>query len=381
MQRFPAVLIGGPPDCGKSVLTYNLSQALRERGVQHYALRAAPDGEGDWSNEAQQRLVRTILAPREWTRDFVEHVCQSLARRHLPLLVDAGGRPQPWQEAIFDHCTHAIILTRNETDRATWRKRVERHNLRLLADLHSELHGDSEVAATSPHLAGTISGLERGQSSGGPTLAALVERLARLFDDDPVELRRSHLALAPVETPVDLDRLAGVFNMPHTGEKVTWQPGHLPRLLDYLPQGKPLGLYGRGPNWLYAAVALRVTPADFFQYDVRLGWVKPPQLQPGPLPTDSPLEFQQQPQDNAICLTCKIKGTHLDYDDTPGLSIPVPPAAQGLILSGQIPHWLLTALAVAYREAPLLAVFQPMVGQVVVHSRLPAAAVGDLLTG
>jgi hypothetical protein len=99
-------------------------------------------------------------------------------------------------------------LTRNETDRATWLKRVEQHNLRLLADLHSELHGDSEVTATSPHLAGTISGLERGQSIGGPTLTALVERLAPLFDDDPVELRRSHLALAPVETPVDLDRLA-----------------------------------------------------------------------------------------------------------------------------------------------------------------------------
>jgi hypothetical protein len=63
MQRFPAVMIGGPPDCGKSVLMYNLFRTLRERGVQHYALRAAPDGEGDWSNEAQQKLVRTILAP------------------------------------------------------------------------------------------------------------------------------------------------------------------------------------------------------------------------------------------------------------------------------------------------------------------------------
>ena len=63
MELFPAVLIGGPPNSGKSVLTYNLTQALRERGIQHYVVRAAPDGEGDWVSEADRSLVRTILVP------------------------------------------------------------------------------------------------------------------------------------------------------------------------------------------------------------------------------------------------------------------------------------------------------------------------------
>jgi CRISPR-associated protein Csx3 len=100
-QRFPAVMISGPPDSGKSVLTYNLSQALRQQGVQHYVLRATPDGEGDWTHEADQGLIRTILVPQKWTPDFVEYVCQSLEQRHLPLVVDVGGRPAPWQEIIF----------------------------------------------------------------------------------------------------------------------------------------------------------------------------------------------------------------------------------------------------------------------------------------
>ncbi len=379
MQRFPAVIIGGPPDCGKSVLTYNLSQALRERGVPHYALRAAPDGEGDWSSEAQQELVRTILAPRKWTRDFVEHVCQGLARRHLPLIVDAGGRPQPWQEAIFSHCTHAILLTPDEASQASWQALAARHNLLLLADLRSELHGLSTITATSPILAGTISGLERGSTIDSPPFEALVERIARLFDYDPLQLRRSHLISAPVETPVDLNRLAHSLDVPFDGQKAIWQPNHLPDLLDYLPRAKPLGLYGRGPNWLYAAVALHTYPASFYQFDIRLGWIKPPELSPGLPISDAPLQFRQRQQANVVNLTCTIVSTHLDYDDTPGLAIPLFSPDQGLVLDGKIPHWLLTALAIAYREAPFLAVYQPQAGKVVVKSRLPEFAPGDLL--
>ena len=44
MELFPAVMIGGPPHSGKSVLAYSLTQALRARGVAHYVLRAYPDG-------------------------------------------------------------------------------------------------------------------------------------------------------------------------------------------------------------------------------------------------------------------------------------------------------------------------------------------------
>jgi CRISPR-associated protein Csx3 len=251
MQFFPAVIIGGPPDVGKSVLTYNLTHRLRERGVQHYVLRAAPDGEGDWTSEADQTLVRTILVPKTWTPAFVEHVCGDLARRHLPLIVDAGGRPTDWQEAIFDHCTHAVLLTPHEAARAFWLNLVTQHNLLLLADLRSDFHGVDRVTARQPILTGVLAGLERGRPVGGPTFEALVERLARLFAYDARELRRSHLTSAPVETVVDLDRLAHSLGVPFTAEKATWAPGHLPQTLDYLPQARPLGLYGRGRPWGY----------------------------------------------------------------------------------------------------------------------------------
>lgn len=388
MQLFPAVVIGGPPDSGKSVLTYGLTQTLRERGVQHYVLRAAPDGEGDWASEADQTLVRTILVPKAWTQAFVEHVCQDLARRHLPLIVDAGGRPTAWQEAIFDHCTHAVLLTPTATDRACWLDLVTRHNLLLLADLRSELDGIDRVTATQPPLTGVIAGLERGRRAGGPTFDALVERLARLFAYDADGLRRSHLASAPVETVVDLDRLARSHGVPFTAEKATWQPGHLPQVLDYLPQARPLGLYGRGPNWLYAALALHAHPAPLHQFDVRLGWVAPPALVIDPPSTGQapstqpkPLNVRTLDRPTHARLELALPHEYVDYRQADGLTLPPPPPGKGLVLSGKLPLWLWTALALAYRHAPWIAVFQPQLEDqaVVIASQDSSRPIGGLL--
>jgi CRISPR-associated protein Csx3 len=379
MQLYPAVIIGGPPNSGKSVLTYNLSQRLRQQGILHYVLRANPDGEGDWANEADQALVRHILAPRRWSQPFVEHICRSLDQRHLPLLVDIGGRPQTWQEVIFDHCTHIVLLTPDAASQADWQARAGRHNLRLLADLRSELHGLNSVSSTNPILTGVLAGLAWGQTVGGPTFEALVERAAHLLRYDPDQLRRSHLTSAPVELTVDLDRLARSLDTPHEGEQALWRPDQLPGLLEYLPAGKPMGLYGRAPNWLYAAVALHAQPAPFYQFDVRLGWVAPPELVLGQPAPDTVLQCRPESLANRVELTFTMSATHLDYDEVRRLTVPVPPPNKALVLSGKIPLWLITALVIAYQDAPLLAVYQPQVGRVVVRSRLADIAPGDLL--
>ena len=47
MNSLPAILIGGPPHAGKSVLFYSLTHALRERHIPHHAIRACLDGEGE----------------------------------------------------------------------------------------------------------------------------------------------------------------------------------------------------------------------------------------------------------------------------------------------------------------------------------------------
>src|SRR2546423_15686315 len=101
VNLLPAILIGGPPHAGKSVLTYSISQALRKRNVDHYVIRACPDGEGDWSQEIDQRAVSRLRFKGDWTPDFVKRICRDLERRHFPLIVDIGGWPGQSDMVLF----------------------------------------------------------------------------------------------------------------------------------------------------------------------------------------------------------------------------------------------------------------------------------------
>ena len=378
MTLFPAVLIGGPPHSGKSVLAYSLTQALRRQEISHYLLRAYPDGEGDWSNEAGPQTVRAIRIKGEGTPRWIDRICRDIDRRLLPLIVDVGGRPTSWQEAVFDGCTHAILLTPGEASRRRWQKMMARHGVPLLADLHSTLEGEGCVDVGRAVLRGTLIGLHRGTTARGPAFEALVDRLAALFDRSPAELRRAHLEGAPVETVVDLDRLKRTLGI--GGGPNAWQPEGLTRVLDYLPQGVPLGLYGRGPNWLYAALALLAHPAELFQFDVRLGWVSPVPLKLEQPPAGSPLQVAIRTAAGHTRLEFTLRRAYLDYLEAEGLCVPPVPPEQGVVLSGKLPFWLLTGLALAYRRARWLAVYQPQVGgSVVVHSPTGAPAIGRVL--
>ncbi len=373
MELFPAVLIGGPPHSGKSVLSYSLTQALRAMKIQHYVLRAYPDGEGDWSNETDQSTVRAIRVKGEGTKMWVAQICRDIANRQLPLIVDVGGRPAAWQEEIFNFCTHAVLLTPDEDSQKVWQGYAQRYGLLTIANLRSELQGKNKVDEEQPVLRGVISGLERGQTAQGVTFKALLRRLAALFSYAQEELRRWHLSAAPVETVLDLPRLAETL----TGGRI-WQPQDLPLLLDYLPAQSPLALYNRAPNWVYAALALHAFPAPLYQFDPRLGWVKTPPLKIGPAATDALWKAQRSPINGGYCFEFSITRSYLDYSEAAGLLAPPLPPGKGLLISGKLPMWLWTALARIYQPAPWLAIYQPQVGAVVVSSSTPGIEVGNV---
>ncbi len=371
----PAVAIGGPPHSGKSVLAYSLTQTLREMEVPHYLLRAyPPDYEGDWFHEGDQELVRHLRIKGSATDDWVASLRRDVARRHLPLLVDMGGLPTPEQESILDCCTHGVLLTPTETAREEWAERFARHGLVLLADLRSDLHGENRLERTEPVLEGTLKGLERGSRADGPAFEALVARLADLFRAASHGLRRRHLESAPIELVVDLDRLARSLGR----DPIRWQPEELPTVLDHLPPGEPLALYGRGPNWLYAATAAHTLPAPFWLFDARLGWVEAPAIRCGPSPALNSLVLLEVSALDAWMLSFFLPSAYLDITDADRLAVP-PPLKRGTILSGKLPLWLWAALARSL-EAPWVAVTQPQLpGAVVVRSPGGQPAVGTVI--
>ena len=329
MELFPAVLIGGPPHSGKSVLSYSLTQALRAIKVQHYLLRAYPDGEGDWSNEANQKTVRAIRIKGEGTKKWVAQICRDIANRQLPLIVDVGGKPTAWQEEIFNHCTHAILLTPDEDSQRLWQGYAQRYGLLSVAELRSELQGEDRVDEEQPVLRGVISGLERGQVARGASFEALLRRLAALFAYNQAELKSWHLSAAPAETVLDLPRLAETL----TGGRI-WQPQDLPRLPDYLPAQSSLALYERAPNWVYAALALHSFPAPLYQFDPRLGWVKPPSLKIGTQTADALWLVKRSAIQGGYFFDFNIKENYLDYSEAEGLLAPPLTPGKGLLIKG-----------------------------------------------
>lgn len=377
MITLPAIAIGGPPHSGKSVLTYSLTQLLRDQRIEHYVLRACPDGEGDWSNEATPQTVQAIRQKGQFTPTFIAQVCAALQKRHLPLLVDVGGRPSQADEAIFRQCTHLIIVSATGEGLTAWRAFAERMGLPIIAELESALVGEDAVTATYPLLRGRVVGLERGKRVTGRLLTHVAGVVSALFAVKPGELRQRHLAMAPVELAVDLERVALTLQLMQGGQ---WRPAEIPAVLAYLPAQTPLALYGRGTNWLYTALALYCWPADFYQYDARLGWVKPASLRPQAHPQPSSLlRCTAKVTATYTRVTVQIPDTYLDYDAIQGCAIPAVPLDRGVILDGKLPLWLFTGLAQAYGAAPWLAVYQPQLGDVVVGSRQAGVQVGELV--
>ncbi|RIK40867.1 MAG: hypothetical protein DCC55_13755 [Chloroflexi bacterium] len=366
MNQFPAIAIGGPPHSGKSVLTYSLTQILRTQQVEHYVLRACPDGEGDWSQETPPETVRLLRNKGQFTDTFVDNVCRALQQRHLPLLVDMGGRPTPEQEIVFDYCTHAILLAPDEAGLSQWQALAQRHKLPVLAELQSTLTESEVIYEEYPILRGRIAGLERYQQAQGALIDLLAWNIRTLFSLNQQELRTEHLRAAPAELTVELDRLARTLGI---ASGSVWQPAELPAVLDYLPAGEPLAIYGRGPNWLYAALAAHAHPATFHQFDARLGWVTPAHLTIAAAGEPSPVQIQLVEHAYHTLLQARILDTYLDYSEAISLATPPISANHGFIIHGKLPHWLVTGFVRAYSAAPWLAIYQPpLQGAIVVAS-------------
>ncbi len=353
MNPFPAIVIGGPPHSGKSVLTYLLTRQLRQERVAHYVLRACPDGEGDWSQEAPPDTVRLLRQKGAFSETFVDRVCRDLARRHLPLIVDVGGKPTLDQERILDQCTHAVLISATAEGLDEWRDRVERHGLAIIAEVRSVLDGTDRIDARVPVLRGQIAGLERFNATAGPVALELAQRLQQLLAYPETELKSYHFSHAPTDLVIDLEQLgdrAGVANH-------SWTPEHLPRALDEIPAA-PISIYGRGPNWLYAALALHAGPHAVYLFDPRLGWVKPSSLSCAPSAESSVISWKIAVHHHYTWIDLSPIPSYLDYDEVNGTLLPTLDPQRGVVISGKIPLWLTAGVALACRHHPWIAVVQ-----------------------
>jgi CRISPR-associated protein Csx3 len=388
---FPAILLAGSPNCGKSVLAFLLTHHLRQLGIAHYLLRSAPDGEGDWYLAGQPDVVKTLRAvhKRSYSSQFIAHMHNAIMARPLPLLVDIGGRPQGDQVNLIKACTHSILLYRSEDERLKWRTMLNEARLTPIAELRSTLNEQEIAAERQPYLRGAISGLQRDPEmrKTGLVFGILLELVAGICSYDTASLEQIHLKHAPF-TVVNERELAKSLSIPMEGEKTIWSPGHLARLSSLIPVSKSLAIYGRGPVWLASALAALTLPESFVIFDARYGWLPPPPLrflESASLLANTEgaadVKINVLPfQDQDAWVEIEIPGGTLEPYEI-SLSLEPPQTQGGLVLSGKIPRWLFAAIV--HRLAPKhawLAVDDPRLSQaIIVHSNTPSHRVGDTL--
>jgi len=362
-EALPAVFLLGPPHSGKSVLAYSLSQALRRKGVLHYLLRAAPDGEGDWFAEGPRHLVRTLRIKHHYTPEFVELMAQHIRQRRVPLLVDAGGRPTREQiAAIFSQATHGILLLPEGGNRLPWEDILSIYRVPLVADLTSRLQGASRLfsAAGETPLRGVLTGLERGQMARGEVFEALVVRVSSLFALQQDDLRVHHHRSAPggavlVDADAWLQRIRpGAWQ---------WHPDDLEPLRRGLPREVPLAFYGRAPVWVMALAAVVSLPAPFYLFDVRYGWVEASRLRAG-VGESAWLRLEaKQDRKGWTRVLVQLRAGEIPYAAVLPWPLPLP-STEGVILDGKMPFWLLAGVARFYAaHGKRVAVFQARLGR------------------
>ncbi|MFL5625005.1 MAG: CRISPR-associated protein Csx3 [Ktedonobacteraceae bacterium] len=384
VNLLPAVLIGGPPHAGKSVLFYALTHALRERGIRHHAIRACPDGEGNWSQESDADTVSKIRLPLKeaWPESFIKRICLDLEHRCLPFLIDIGGRPNDSQLDILRQCTHSVLLLRADKPDYTelWQRLVTESDLLPLAQIYSQVKGESMIASQSPILEGTLVGLERNITTppAGPLFPVLVDRIATLFNSYSLkDLERVFFEQAPTELLVDLYSSLQTL----VPSATRWEPDMLRSFLASLPAHTPMSVYGAGPLWLYAAMAAYSEQEEFYQFDPRIGWIRPIPLSISTAQLPEVL-VQRQIYGDVAMLSINIVPKHLDYFQPEALPFPAVPAEAGLIIDGVIPAWLITALVRLYKEAGVawIACYYPPSKQaIVVYSSVETQKLGDLV--
>lgn len=362
----PAILFAGPPHSGKSVLAYLLSQHLRAAGVPHILLRAAPDGEGDWSYESPEEVRVRQRQKGDYTAKLIEDLLAAIQARSLPMLVDIGGRPRDTQFQLFDACTHVIHLWREQTDRQEWEIWLEARSLIPIASLHTRLEPPDSLQPDASPVRGVITGLDRANPQTGRAFERVLERVRGICSYPPGTLEAEHLRRAPQGVTLwTVQQLAETQGICQPGQRVHWEPEHLSGLCATLPADESLALYGSGPVWLYAALAAHVAPAPFYLFDARYyGWMTPP-----PVILDSDQanpEYQLVARPGAKDIRLKFQRRQAHYVLRPlPVHVPSLPADRRVILDGPMPIWLFAALAQGLRRQMALAAYEPRTRRII----------------
>jgi CRISPR-associated protein Csx3 len=161
------VAVVGPPHSGKSVFLAELYRQLLQRRPSGFVFlqRAAPDGEGMWSNESDPKIVAEIRRKGAFSREFMVFTLQSienLAKVFPLVLLDLGGKRSAENAEILARSTHVIIVSSKEEEIQPWIDFAAAEGCEVLAVFTSRLgEGQSWIDFSTTPLRGEMVNLDR----------------------------------------------------------------------------------------------------------------------------------------------------------------------------------------------------------------------------
>lgn len=401
------IVICGPPHSGKSIFFTALKQYLPREGL--HLFRACPDGEGTWSQLADQDVAQDIRRKGKFTPEFVSWVLRSIAKMDLPIvLVDVGGIRSVENSQILRQCDAFVVLCRVDCpeEKQAWEQFGQSLGLKLLASFDSALEGESEIEdETATVLRGIVTKLERGAEIKSITVQQLADRIINTADNKSSKNTKEKtmatmINLNDLAAEVKVKQVERQIRNRETGEVIktvksfNWDAASVARAckaVASLSTESEVLLDGGAPAFLYSALAHAVHPAPTYTADPKVdgGRIALPDL---PLDGEGNdvLSWSVEEREDYTFVEFSIPGDIFDETNLDKIILPAVPSTKGLVISGRGPVYIHAALTRSYcHKVRWTATFSPQMAKdagverpavVTTRHRKSAPAVGSYVS-
>ncbi len=353
------VIVCGPPHSGKSVFLANIMAKIP--CDQYILIYGCPDGEGHWSNIANQNVAQAIRQKGVFDATFLNFITKSIRNAEQRLvLVDVGGRRSSENEIIFRECEGYIILSSSPEEISAWRQFGDGLGLQCLAELDSRLSTEESVLYPNQGdgiLRGLVVGLERGTFVNSVVIDVLVKRFKAIITAN------SQMTLAEKEADISGIQLADKIGIEdRTDPFLGYRPWHLmPALkaVKRLYSKKIIRIWNIRSFWTASAMVIAFQKSLVELFDVSNGYIAIPSLKPKKSGSEIGIDWRVNEFDDFTIVNFRINGDIFDISTLRKVYPPAVNQAKGVIISGRGPIVLGATIARAYSNGkhPFIAMF------------------------
>lgn len=393
-QQSIKIAVVGPPHSGKSVFLGGLTKNLPRHS--YFLFRAVPDGEGSWTYRNDE--ARKYRRPGTFTQEIVDWYVQSLTSCTLAdiVLVDLGGKITKENQRILveGDVQYGIILSRDPEATAEWRSFLAECGVVVVAEVFSDYHAVADTV-DGPKLA--VHHLERGEScEDRPAIQAVackVLDLAPTSCKGGIEMKMERLINAGIMEIQNLAESLGKETIERElpngriVQQLCWEGADLAKIasLFHNHSGKfpeVVRINGAAPAWLVSALVHEFHPraAALNSPD---GYVPVGCHNPEGEGYGNNLSFTvDSREDGWVVVTAQAIDPSVPFAPTDLDSLVPPKVEMGakIILSGRIPNWMMSSLAMSYHgTAKAVACFQPGTGSTVAWTHSQEVGLGEVI--